>query len=119
LEEALSVLPGITGLCQVVFRNEEEILREIKDPRFYESILLPAKLELDVFYVRNRNLTMDLHILVATVLEMMGLPAANWLVRKYGLECMNAVKLSRRDVRDAVEPRIERRATGIEQSVYR
>jgi len=47
-----NVRPGITGLAQVSGRNE---------------LSWPEKLELDVLYVENRSMAMDLGILVRTV----------------------------------------------------
>lgn len=91
---ALEALPGVTGLCQVVFRNEEELLARETDPCYYERVLLPAKLELDVHYVRNRTWRMDRNILIATVLVILGFSGAQeWLVDRYQLWGIRAVKL--------------------------
>ncbi len=48
----LQVLPGITGLWQVSGRNR---------------LSFPARLEIDIYYVRNWSAWLDLHILAKTV----------------------------------------------------
>ena len=59
--------PGITGLSQLAFARESEILdpdRRIDD---YVTRLLPQKLSLDRLYVSRRSMAMDLRILFWTV----------------------------------------------------
>jgi lipopolysaccharide/colanic/teichoic acid biosynthesis glycosyltransferase len=64
----LSVRPGITGPAAVRFRHEEELLRGVADPEeHYEAVLLPAKLDLDLDYVRHHSIRVDLAILADTV----------------------------------------------------
>lgn len=62
----LSVRPGITGPTQLVFRDEERLLRYEDADRVYRSALLPKKLEMDLRYLENRTLVSDLQILMAT-----------------------------------------------------
>lgn len=73
--EVLSVRPGITGPAAVEFRHEEELLRSI-DPadveRHYVESVLPAKLELDLAYVRRHGVRTDLAILAATLRAVIG-----------------------------------------------
>jgi lipopolysaccharide/colanic/teichoic acid biosynthesis glycosyltransferase len=66
--KVLSVPPGITGLTQLRYRNEEELLREAADPEsVYLKEILPAKLALDFEYLRRRGAWTDLRVLVATL----------------------------------------------------
>jgi lipopolysaccharide/colanic/teichoic acid biosynthesis glycosyltransferase len=65
--EILRVKPGITGLSQVAFARESEILdpdRRIDD---YVTRLLPQKLSLDRLYVSRRSMASDLRILFWTI----------------------------------------------------
>lgn len=67
-DEILSVRPGITGVASVEFRDEEQILQEVENPQeYYESTLLPQKLDLESQYVLDRTLRLNLRILMDTV----------------------------------------------------
>ena len=66
----LTVRPGITGLCQLAFAKESEILDCEDSVRDYVERLLPQKAALDVLYVRHRSLLMDLKILAWTVVAV-------------------------------------------------
>jgi lipopolysaccharide/colanic/teichoic acid biosynthesis glycosyltransferase len=73
-DEILRVKPGITGLCQLAFTRESEVL-DIDDPvDHYVTRLLPQKVDLDLLYARGRSMGMDLRILgwtaVATLLRL-------------------------------------------------
>jgi lipopolysaccharide/colanic/teichoic acid biosynthesis glycosyltransferase len=66
----LSMRPGITGLTQVAYIDEEE--RLIGDPEaVYSGELLHTKLELDLEYVRQFTLRRDLAILWRTSLGVL------------------------------------------------
>ena len=63
----LSVRPGITGLTQVQFLNEDRMLEAAEDREaFYLENLLPVKCRLDAEYVRHQSLSGDAAILFAT-----------------------------------------------------
>jgi len=65
---ALRVRPGITGPSQVLYRHEEELLRGPDPEQLYLTTIMPAKLAIDVEYVRNHSVWGDVQILVRTVL---------------------------------------------------
>lgn len=66
--QVLSVRPGITGLSQLAYHNEEELLAGQEDAEdYYLRVLLPAKLALDLEYIRQRTLRSDLQILWQTL----------------------------------------------------
>lgn len=68
-KRVLSVRPGITGMAQLIYRDEEEMLRGKADPEeFYVKSIMPEKLEIDLDYVQNRSLALDLKILLKTAL---------------------------------------------------
>ena len=52
MEEVISVRPGLTGLWQVSGRN---------------NLSYKKRVELDLFYARNRNFLLDLEIIVLTL----------------------------------------------------
>ena len=56
--------PGITDLATLAFRNEEDLLAPAADPeREYRSVILPAKLRLNVVYQQSRTVLRDLKLL--------------------------------------------------------
>jgi lipopolysaccharide/colanic/teichoic acid biosynthesis glycosyltransferase len=59
--------PGITGLAQLAYRNEAELLDGPDPDRTYREVILPAKLRLDLEYLTNRSIGLDLRILVRTL----------------------------------------------------
>jgi hypothetical protein len=61
----------MTGLSQICFRSEERLLAaQLDREAYYITKLLPAKLALDLEYVRHRSLLGDLWILARTVLAI-------------------------------------------------
>jgi lipopolysaccharide/colanic/teichoic acid biosynthesis glycosyltransferase len=70
--EVLSAKPGITGLAQLLYVDEATQL-EVADPgAHYRREILPAKLRLDVAYLRHRSTRLDLWILAHTPLAVLG-----------------------------------------------
>jgi lipopolysaccharide/colanic/teichoic acid biosynthesis glycosyltransferase len=65
-ERILRVRPGITGLCQLAFAKESEILDPDDSLRHYLASILPQKVGMDVLYAERRSLRMDLRILFWT-----------------------------------------------------
>jgi lipopolysaccharide/colanic/teichoic acid biosynthesis glycosyltransferase len=62
-EEILAVRPGITGLSQLAFARESEVLDPDDRERHYTERILPQKIRMDRFYATNRSLGMDLRVL--------------------------------------------------------
>ncbi len=60
--------PGLTGAGSVVFRSEEEILsRSSKGyDRCYREDIMPCKQALELWYLKNRSLWLDLKIILLT-----------------------------------------------------
>ncbi len=73
-ELVLSVRPGITDLASIAYRDENALLAKADDPEaFYVEVVLPAKLEYCVQYVRTRSVGLDLVILGRTAKALLGL----------------------------------------------
>ncbi len=67
-KKVLSVRPGITGVSQILFRNEEQLL-EVKNPEeYYINCIMRQKLKLDLVYVQRQSLFLDLIMIIFTVL---------------------------------------------------
>ncbi|MDM5177334.1 sugar transferase [Massilia sp. DJPM01] len=64
----LSVAPGITDWASICYKDENAILGRSADPeRAYLDIILPAKLDYNVRYVRERGFWTDLRIIFNTL----------------------------------------------------
>ena len=64
----LNVRPGITGVTQIIFRNEEQML-DVPDPEgYYIDVLMHQKLKYDLAYVQNRSLLLDLLLVFITII---------------------------------------------------
>ena len=68
----LEVQPGITGLSQLAFARESEILDPADRVGHYVQAILPQKLALDTLYATKRSIRMDLLILGWTALAVLG-----------------------------------------------
>jgi len=69
----LSVRPGITGLASIRYIDENELLARATEPeRAYIEEVMPAKLALELQYVREHNMWQDLRILGDTVRKLLG-----------------------------------------------
>lgn len=62
----LSVTPGITSIASIVYCNEESILNRDNWEKTYVHVIMPDKLRLDMQYVNNHSLWVDLDILLRT-----------------------------------------------------
>ncbi len=69
----LSVRPGITGMASINYIDENELLARSADPeRAYIEEVMPAKLALDMRYVKEQSFGLDLRIIGATVGKVFG-----------------------------------------------
>jgi len=65
----LSVPPGITDMASIEFRNESDVLGKSNDPvTTYINEILPVKLGYYVNYVENRSISMDLRLIIKTIM---------------------------------------------------
>lgn len=64
--EVLSVRPGLTSLASVRFRNEQALLLGPDWKAKYVDEIMPAKLALDLAYVKDQSFATDLKILLQT-----------------------------------------------------
>jgi lipopolysaccharide/colanic/teichoic acid biosynthesis glycosyltransferase len=69
-EAILSVRPGITGLSQLAFAKESDVLGDDDPIEVYIGRVLPQKVQIDWLYARSRSLATDLRILVWTALAV-------------------------------------------------
>lgn len=68
--QVLSVRPGIFGLAQLAFDDTAPLNTQATLDSDYMMRILPVKLHLDLRYVLNRSLLLDLTLLVQTLLRL-------------------------------------------------
>jgi lipopolysaccharide/colanic/teichoic acid biosynthesis glycosyltransferase len=69
--EVLTVRPGMTDLASIHFRREEQILGQSPDPeRFYQDVILPHKLALNLHCLKKASFSYDLWLLSKTLLSI-------------------------------------------------
>jgi lipopolysaccharide/colanic/teichoic acid biosynthesis glycosyltransferase len=67
-QAVLQVRPGITDLASLIYRDEERMLGASGDAEaLYRSQVLPAKLLLNLAYLRSRSFRQDLKLILLTV----------------------------------------------------
>ncbi|WP_333660642.1 sugar transferase [Chishuiella changwenlii] len=66
----LSVKPGITGPAQIKYKNEEQLLAEVENPRLYnDEVLWKDKVLINVQYVKEWTFKKDIIYLLHTVFK--------------------------------------------------
>lgn len=66
--KVLSVRPGITSAASIAYMDENELLGNSPEPeRTYVEVVMPAKLTLDLKYLKDRGFFQDLSIILRTI----------------------------------------------------
>jgi lipopolysaccharide/colanic/teichoic acid biosynthesis glycosyltransferase len=69
----LSVKPGITDYASIQYSNENELLAQSLNPeQTYIQEIMPAKLNLNLKYIQEQNLRVDIAIIVKTIRKIVG-----------------------------------------------
>ena len=64
----LSIRPGITGPASLKYKNEEEILSQQEDSKWYnDNIIWPDKIKINKEYIKNWSLKKDIQYIIKTV----------------------------------------------------
>lgn len=67
------VVPGLTGVGSLVFRDEESLMHGAVDPdRFYDDVIMPYKGLLEEWYVANASMAVYLKVVLLTVWVVAG-----------------------------------------------
>jgi lipopolysaccharide/colanic/teichoic acid biosynthesis glycosyltransferase len=70
-EEILQVVPGITDLASVQYRDEAEVLGRFADPEAaYIRHILPDKIKLAKEYIRRSSFIFDITLILRTFLKL-------------------------------------------------
>ncbi|OGP95269.1 MAG: hypothetical protein A2157_13810 [Deltaproteobacteria bacterium RBG_16_47_11] len=74
--EILKRRPGITDVSSIIFREEEEVLKNQLDPEgYYKKILLPEKIRLAKEYIENSSFLYDFKLVLNTIHKICCPPA--------------------------------------------
>lgn len=73
-----TVRPGLTGLDSISYPDEETILDQQPDPqKYYDEVLWPDKVRLNLAYIKNRSFLMDMAIILFTIFRKK--PLDKWI----------------------------------------
>ncbi len=65
------VSPGLTGLGSIFFSDEESMLTSaVHHDEFYDSVIMPYKGQLEIWYVHHATIFIDLKIVYVTALKI-------------------------------------------------
>ena len=79
----LSVKPGITDFSSIVFSDENDILKDSRDPDIdYNQLIRPWKSRLGLLYVNHQSVLLDCVLVLLTVLAIASRERALWGVNK-------------------------------------
>lgn len=67
-KKVLQVRPGLTDYASLEYISEDELLGQAKDPfKTYIEEVMPAKLELNLKYIKEQNFSTDIKIIFRTI----------------------------------------------------
>lgn len=70
-QQVLSVKPGLTDYASLEYLKENELLAKSENPeKTYIEEIMPAKLALNLKYIKEQNLLVDLQIIVNTIFKI-------------------------------------------------
>jgi len=80
----LSVKPGITDYATLYYNDEQAVLAKADDPeKAYLKEVMPRKLKMYEQYIKDQNFCLDIRIIFATLLKMVGIDK-RYLGHKFG-----------------------------------
>ncbi len=81
-KEILKMKPGITDFSSIVFSDENDILKDSKDPDLdYNQLIRPWKSRLCLVYAKKANIVLDIILIFLTLVAIVS--------RKLALSCIN------------------------------
>lgn len=80
-KEIFRVRSGVTSPASVILAREEFLMEQVADPEsFYIHTLMPYKIALNKNYIQNQKLALDVAVMAATALKLIGIDGSAWLV---------------------------------------
>jgi len=75
----LSIRPGLTSPASIKYSNEEKLLASVQDPYyFYDQIIWPDKVNLNLEYYRSRSFSGDILLIIKTLVSLNA--DKNWII---------------------------------------
>jgi lipopolysaccharide/colanic/teichoic acid biosynthesis glycosyltransferase len=72
-KNVLKVKPGLTDYASLEYFSEGELLATHENPeKYYVEVIMPAKLKLNLKYIKQSNLLTDLKIIFRTLSKIVG-----------------------------------------------
>ena len=66
--QVLTVRPGITDIASIKYRNEYKILNSVENPaEYYKNVIMQDKLALNLYYIKNHSLFLDIKLIFKTI----------------------------------------------------
>lgn len=70
-KEIFQVRSGISSPASIVFSDEEYLMNKVNDPeKYYIEQIMPYKIELNRYYIKNQSFFGDIWIITATLLKI-------------------------------------------------
>ena len=81
-----TVVPGLSGLGSVVFRDEEDMLNVVSDrDLFHDTVIAPYKGALEVYFVAHRTLSTYFKLIFLTIFAVLSPSSKAWRKNFKGL----------------------------------
>ncbi|QNM14786.1 sugar transferase [Fusobacterium hominis] len=85
-KEMFKVRSGISSPASIVFSDEEYLMNQVRDPeKFYIEQIMPYKIKLNRYYVKNRSFWGDIYLIIATFLKILNKVDDKSIVKDYKL----------------------------------
>ena len=66
-----SVMPGLSGVGSIIFRDEEKVLQNSSDPdATYHQLITPKKSALEKWYVNHKSITLYFKLIILTIIAV-------------------------------------------------
>ena len=66
------MVPGITGKASIYLSNEEELMKNVDNPKkFYIEKIIPQKVRLNEYHLKNNNILSNIKVMLETVIKIL------------------------------------------------
>ena len=66
------MVPGITGKASIYLSNEEELMKNVDNPKkFYIEKIIPQKVKLNEYHLKNNNILSNIKVMLETVIKIL------------------------------------------------